>query len=163
MGKFQENLPVYTFENLCLEKKELSLKDGTQKIFLNASAVDGEYGEKMSPKLRTFLRYLKTKQPSDDFTKRLEAQVKKAKTSAKWRLEYMKLELKMYEMREEGREEGEMRKLISLIKKKLFSGKDIERIEEEVEESVDTIQPIVDTLMEHPGYDEDEVYERLEH
>ena len=76
---FQENLPVYTFENLCLEKKELSLQDGTQKIFLNASAVDGEYGEKMSPKLRTFLRYLETKQPSDDFTKRLEAQERRQK------------------------------------------------------------------------------------
>ena len=160
---FHENLPVYTFENLCLEKKELALKDGTQKIFLNASAVDGEYGEKMSPELRTFLRYLKTKQPSDDFTKRLEAQVKKAKTSAKWRLEYMKLELKMYEMREEGREEGEMRKLISQIKKKLFSGKDIERIAEEVEETADTIQPIVDILTENPEYDEAEVYDRLEH
>ena len=81
----------------------------------------------------------------------------------------MKLELKMYEMREEGRalgreegrEEGETRKLISQIKKKLFSGKDIERIAEEVEETVDTIQPIVDLLTEHPEYDEDEVYEWL--
>ena len=73
----------------------------------------------------------------------------------------MKLELKMYEMREEGREEGEMRKLISQIKKKLFSGKDIERIAEEVEETVDTIQPIVDILTEYPEYDEDEVCERL--
>ena len=85
----------------------------------------------------------------------------------------MKLELKMYEMKEEGRalgkeegrqegrEEGETRKLISQIKKKLFSGKDIEQIAEEVEETVDTIQPIVDILTEHPEYDEDEVYERL--
>ena len=85
----------------------------------------------------------------------------------------MKLELKMYEMREEGRalgreegrqegrQEGAMRILISLIKKKLFSGKDIARIAEEVEETVDTIQPIVDILMEHPEYDEDEVCERL--
>ena len=54
-----------------------------------------------------------------------------------------------------------MRILISLIKKKLFSGKDIARIAEEVEETVDTIQPIVDILMEHPEYDEDEVCERL--
>ena len=75
----------------------------------------------------------------------------------------MKLELKMYEMREEGREEGEMRKLISQIKKKLFSGKDIERIAEEVEETADTIQPIVDILTENPEYDEAEVYDRLEH
>ena len=51
-------------------------------------------------------RYLKTKQPSDDFTKRLEKQVKNVKTSAKWRFEYMKLELKLYETREAGREEG---------------------------------------------------------
>ena len=158
---FKEDLPVYTFENRCVEKGELSLEDGTQKIFLNASAADGEYGKKMSPKLRTFLQYLKTKHPGDDFTERLEEQVKKVKTSAKWRLEYMKMELKLYEMRMAGREEGREENLIFLIKKKLSVGKDMERIADEVEETVEKIQPIVDILMEHPEYDVDEVYERL--
>ena len=103
---FKENLPVYTFENRCLENQELSLQDGTQKIFLNAAAADGEYGEQMSPKLRTFLQYLRTKHPGDDFTERLEERVRQVRTSAKWRLEYMKMELKLYEMHMAGREEG---------------------------------------------------------
>ena len=103
---FKENLPVYTFENRCLENQELSLQDGTQKIFLNAAAADGEYGEQMSPKLRAFLQYLRTKHPGDDFTERLEERVRQVRTSAKWRLEYMKMELKLYEMHMAGREEG---------------------------------------------------------
>ena len=123
----------------------------------------------MSPKLRTFLQYLRTKHPGDDFTERLEERVRQVKTSAKWRLEYMKMELKLYEMHMAGREEGlieglekgEERKLISQIKKKLSAGKDPEQIADEVEEAVEEIQPIVDILREHPEYDVDEVYESL--
>ena len=44
--------------------------------------------------------------PGDDFTERLEERVRQVRTSAKWRLEYMKMELKLYEMRMAGREEG---------------------------------------------------------
>ena len=44
--------------------------------------------------------------PGDDFTERLEERVRQVKTSAKWRLEYMKMELKLYEMHMAGREEG---------------------------------------------------------
>ena len=69
----------------------------------------------------------------------------------------MKMELKLYEMRMAGREET----LISLIKKKLSAGKDIERIADEVEETVEKIQPIVDILTEHPEYDVDEVYHSI--
>ena len=81
----------------------------------------------------------------------------------------MKMELKLYEMHMAGREEGliegmekgEERKLISQIKKKLSAGKDPEQIADEVEETVEEIQPIVDILKEHLEYDVDEVYESL--
>ena len=122
---FKENLPVYTFENRCLENRELSLQDGTQKIFLNAAAADGEYGEQMSPKLRTFLQYLRTKHPGDDFTERLEERVRQVRTSAKWRLEYMKMELKLYEMHMAGREEG----LIAGREEGLIAGREVGREE----------------------------------
>ena len=73
----------------------------------------------------------------------------------------MKMELKLYEMRMAGREEGREENLIFLIKKKLSVGKDIERIADEVEETVEKIQPIVDILTEHPEYDVDEVYHSI--
>ena len=125
---FKENLPVYTFENRCLENQELSLQDGTQKIFLNAAAADGEYGEQMSPKLRTFLQYLITKHPGDDFTERLEERVRQVRTSAKWRLEYMKMELKLYEMHMAGREEGIEEANNSIVKKMYEKNYSIEEI-----------------------------------
>ena len=62
---------------------------------------------------------------------------------------------------EQGIDIGSLYTLISQIKKKLSVGKDMERIADEVEETVEKIQPIVDILMEHPEYDVDEVYERL--
>ena len=37
----------------------------------------------------------------------------------------------------------------------------MERIADEVEETEEKIQPIVDILMEHPEYDVDEVYHGL--
>ena len=64
-------------------------------------------------------------------------------------------------IKEAGLAEGEERKLLFLIKKKLSAGKSLEQIADEVEETVEEIQPIVDILMEHPEYDVDEVYASL--
>ena len=65
------------------------------------------------------------------------------------------------EEHEAGRQEGEIRKLISLVMKKLSSGKDIERIAEETEESRDSLEPIIDVITSHPDYDLDEVFDCL--
>ena len=65
------------------------------------------------------------------------------------------------EGRLEGRLEGREYTLISQIKKKFSAGKELERIADEVEETVEEIEPIVDILMEHPEYDVDEVYASL--
>ena len=66
------------------------------------------------------------------------------------------------EGREEGREEGEMCKLISLVCKKLQKHKTIEVIAEELEEDVTAIQKIVDAAQKcAPDYDTDAVYRVL--
>ena len=62
---------------------------------------------------------------------------------------------------EKGLEKGRLEGRYFLIKKKLSAGKSLEQIADEVEETVEEIQPIVDILMEHPEYDVDEVYASL--
>lgn len=54
-----------------------------------------------------------------------------------------------------------MRKLISQVMKKLSSGKDIERIAEETEESKDSLELIIDAITSHPDYDLDDVFNHL--
>lgn len=82
-------------------------------------------------------------------------------------------------LREEGREEGlktgraeglktgkvigECFSLIRMICKKMKKGKTPESIAEELEESIDTVQPIYDIAKEYaPDYDVDKIYTRLQ-
>ncbi len=37
---FGEGLPAYKFENICIQKKSIKLKDGAYKIFFNAAKYD---------------------------------------------------------------------------------------------------------------------------
>lgn len=59
--------------------------DGTHKIFLNLEGYDKIKGEK----LRNFLKYLKTKQPQDSFTEKIERSVDFNRRNAQWRKDYM--------------------------------------------------------------------------
>ena len=51
---FGRSLPRYTFENICIENKELYLGDGTSKVFFNAKDYDKENKED----LKSFLEYV---------------------------------------------------------------------------------------------------------
>lgn len=68
-------------DSLLSEKYE----DGTHKIFLNLNACDKIKDEK----LRNFLKYLKTKQPQDSFTEKIERSVDFNRRNAQWRKDYM--------------------------------------------------------------------------
>ena len=61
-----------------------------------------------------------------------------------------------------GRAEGEYKKLISQICRKLEKGKSLELIAEEVEEPLEKVMCICDTAAKYaPGYDVDLIYEHL--
>ena len=51
---FDESRYIYTFENLCLENKDLRLKDGATKIFLNTKGVIGD----VDSEIIAFLQYV---------------------------------------------------------------------------------------------------------
>jgi predicted transposase/invertase (TIGR01784 family) len=99
---FGKGRHIYTFENVCLQDKELPLGDETIKVFLNPySDMDD-----VDDELNNFLKYLADGTVSDVFTKNLEQEVLKAKKNEEWRREYMTLYMKEQEAREEGLAQG---------------------------------------------------------
>lgn len=118
---FQDGLPVYTFENRCKQKPELSLGDEAVKVFINASGT----AKGISPQMADFLRYLKTGMGDSPLVKKIDAQVKKARAHEEWKVEYMTWQLKFHDIwddaREEGREEGKIKSLYQLVKKDIIT------------------------------------------
>lgn len=92
----------YTFENICREDTDISLGDGTAKIFLNAS---GQMDD-VSQELKAFLDYINGKKSNDPYVKELEEAVSEAKKNREWRHEYMTLLMRDQENIEKGIQQG---------------------------------------------------------
>ena len=79
-----KNKPVYTFENICLEDKNISLQDGTKKVIINAEA----FKDTENKELKEFLEYLKTGKTKSEFTRRIEEMIQTVKQNEQARQEY---------------------------------------------------------------------------
>lgn len=101
---FEQGKAKYTFENLCVEDKELRLKDGTRKIFLNAKG----YQNAEEEDVREFLRYVNGEESDNIFVKKIENKVEQIKSNKEWRQEYMTMLMREAEIREQSREEGRL-------------------------------------------------------
>ena len=99
---FGKGRHLYTFENVCLQDHTLHLEDQASKIFLCANAS----GDNISENLKDFLLYVADGKPRDDFSKKLDLAVERARNNEEWRTEYMTLLMRDNEKREEGRMEG---------------------------------------------------------
>ena len=120
---FHQEKAQYTFENFCIEDKELKLNDGAKKIFFNAK----DYINAEDEEIREFLKYVNGEKSDSPFVKEIEDRVAQIKASEEWRLEYMTLLMREQEIweeaeekgremgREEGREEG-IRGTVTLLK-----------------------------------------------
>ena len=98
----------YTFKNICMEDKNLELKDGATKILLTTK---GDM-EDVSPKLKSFLEYIEGKPGDDDeFVRELKEESEKLKMMEEERRIYMIYEMRLLEIasdaKKEGRKEGE--------------------------------------------------------
>lgn len=155
---FGKNRCVYTFENRCIEDSEISLGDETVKVFLNSRG-DSTH---LNSNLKAFLEYMNHKKESEnDFITMLDREVKKAKANLEWRREYMTLYIKFQEMMEEGREEGDMRRLISQVRKKSEKGISSEAAADMLEESSEMIERIMDLIQNYPTMDDKQIYDEL--
>ena len=99
---FGKGLYRYTFEETCVEDKELFLKDGTSKIFYNTTAKAKEI-----PKdIRYLFDYINDGKPRDQLTDEINEAVDTARNNKEWGSAYMKSVTILDDVREEGREEG---------------------------------------------------------
>ncbi|MBR0119095.1 MAG: Rpn family recombination-promoting nuclease/putative transposase [Eubacterium sp.] len=82
---FGQGRHIYTFRKRCVESTELELDDGTTSIVLNASGILDD----ISNDLKAFLDYVAGKEVDDDYVRKLDAAVTRAKLNKRWRAEYM--------------------------------------------------------------------------
>ncbi len=101
-GKEVPDLPIYTFQNICLENREIVLNDETVKVFMNVSS-SSPY---ISEKLKLFFNYLKGYPPTDDLCRRIDASVKSAIDHDQWRNYYMTLFMREREIFAEAQQAG---------------------------------------------------------
>lgn len=82
---FGRGLPVYTFENICIEDSTVKLNDRAIKVFFNTRACD----RISDGNLKAFLKYLTGARADTDLTRRIEAKVARAKGNQDWRKNFM--------------------------------------------------------------------------
>ena len=102
---FGKGLSRYTFENICVEDREIYLKDGTSKIFFNTKGYDNH----KRGNVEYLLEYIETNKPnSNDFVKKIHEKIKDIEENKEWRAEYMKQLMKEREIAKDSFERGRL-------------------------------------------------------
>lgn len=110
---FDAGLPVYTFENLCLEDRKTKLNDRSYKHFFIAPTCAKMIKDK---EVKSFFEFLISNKAQTGYTADLSKYVADAKRNTQWRLQYMTVErLERAAFRnghEQGVAEGEQQKAV---------------------------------------------------
>ena len=120
-------LHKYSFVTMCRECQNLELGDRSHKIIISAKGDQNDVSEE----LQAFLTYLTSGTPETDLTKRLDHQVKRARSHIEWRKEYMTLLERDERMREEGRKEGREEERANTLREKARADEEKARADEE--------------------------------
>ena len=141
---FGKDLAKYTFVEQCKEIEGLELDDGTMKIFLNMTSKNG------SQELISLLQYIKDTRidnpeilVKDSRILELDNIVQEVKSSEEWegvRMTILEIGI------EQGLKQGMNKKLAELVEKKVQKGLTALEIADLFEESIETIQKIIDEL-----------------
>ncbi|MGP1459808.1 MAG: Rpn family recombination-promoting nuclease/putative transposase [Treponema sp.] len=99
---FKLGLPVYTFKNTCEENSAADLNDKSYKVFYNTSA----YEKECDKELFALLQYISKKRTDSPFTDEIDGLVEQAKRNEMFRSNYLSMNLREYDLRRMGREEG---------------------------------------------------------
>ena len=148
---FGYEMPVYTFKNICKENKEIILQDETSKIFFNATA----YKKESDIAIRRFMGYLLNKEPTDDFTRKLDNLVNSIKSNKQFRKGYDNMGAVWYmDAKREGialgreqgisigKQQGILQKSLDAAKKLLVRGLSAEEISQIVELPVSQVEQL---------------------
>ena len=121
---FENSAPIYTFENKCDEQPDLTLGDGTKKIFVNANGIR----DILDYDMNAFLDYMCGKEPSSELTNKIEERIAQVKRNERWKGEFMTLyehyQIERAEGEAIGIEKGLAKAVDALISNKKFSLED---------------------------------------
>lgn len=157
---FGKDIAKYTFTEQCEEIKGLHLEDGTTKIFLNMTSKNG------SKELISLLQYMKDTrldnpniETEDERLIKLNEIVSEVKESEEWEAVQMNiLEVGI----QRGLEQGEQKKIVSQVCKKMAKGYTVDEIADMLEEEPSVIQTIYDIAKPYqPDYDIEQIYRNL--
>ena len=137
---FGKNLSSYSFENRCIENLNIQLNDKIIKKFFNAKA----YEQENDIAIKSFLKYIISRETSDDFTHKIEAFIKDIKSKEANKKEYSSVNIHdqdiYFNAKNEGIAQGAYEKAIETAKKMLKNNISLEIIVECTGLSVQTIK-----------------------
>lgn len=141
---FKDELPIYTFENVCLENFKTKLNDRAIKHFFIApncaKLIEDE-------EVRDFFEFLISNKASTNYTTDLSRYVYEAKLNMQWRVQYMTWERVRTYAFEDGQEKGiaigEKKKAIEAAKSFYSNGASIELIAKSLNMSIEQVKDIV--------------------
>lgn len=93
---------IYTFKNTCCEDNDVTLDDGTAKVFVNTKGTAGD----ISPELQDVMDLFNGHPAKGGFAMELEDEVRNVKQNKVWGREYMTLTMIKKEEYKEGMEAG---------------------------------------------------------
>ena len=141
---FGENLPCYSFSNLCHEKTNLELGDKTHKIIFNASS----FSKEKDLERKSLLEYIRNKKSTSDFTKMIDQLVEKTKENQTFRGDYMAWGLAEQDAEKRGYNagiaDGAEQAKIDTAKKLLLMDLSIENIAKATGLPLETIQKLAE-------------------
>ncbi len=158
---FGLNRMVYTVKNRCVEEPDMEYEDGACTLFLYTKGTEGCPGKE----LKQLLHYMEDTAAENAVNKDLEKiqrMVETVKKDSEVTVVYMRMMEDEEILKEEAREEGALRKLVSQVCLKLCKGKTAEEIAMDLEEDIGQIRSICEVAQgAAPEYDKDSVYEKL--
>ena len=114
---FGKGEALYTFETKCVEDDNLKFDDKIKKLFFNTTADLSS----LPQSTQNMLSYINTGKALDEATEKIDIAVKNAREKEEWRREYMLTVVHDIDMKREGREEGRLMEIISLVKDGILS------------------------------------------
>ena len=137
---FGKNLSSYSFENRCIENLNIQLNDKIIKKFFNAKA----YEQENDIAIKSFLKYIISRETSDDFTHKIEAFIKDIKSKEANKKEYSSVNIHdqdiYFKAKNEGISQGEYQAKVETAKNMLKNNISLEIIVECTGLSVQTIK-----------------------
>lgn len=138
---------IYTFENVCKEYPQLTLKDGTIKIVLNTKGT----ADDVSEDIKELLHFFGGDEPKSDLTRMLDEEVKSVKSSEKWRRDFMLL----WERDNDNIELGEYKHLVKQCRK--YNLSQVGNVAEALDSNESEIQTILNLIADNPEMDDKEI------